>query len=203
MSRDPFTLSKKRLDISRAQTTSAKKHQHHKEMNYQSAKRYWISLVFAFMAQHCWCFSAVQVKETPEQRPQLALPRVSCSARGIKAVFGPSVKNNLHVRGKIFEGDGKKKEKRIWNRFSFHIYLSIFALNPSFNYICFVCFLIRFDRSYSPSTSIWRVLWCEDGQGEKQESLLLQQIWQLLCTDWGKKTVCVRIRYQWQEPLGK
>ncbi|GAA6215546.1 zona pellucida sperm-binding protein 4-like [Lates japonicus] len=67
-------------------------------MNYQSAKRYWISLVFAFMAQHCWCFSAVQVKETPEQRPPLALPTVSCSARGIKAVFGPSVKNNLHVR---------------------------------------------------------------------------------------------------------
>ncbi|GLD45952.1 zona pellucida sperm-binding protein 4-like protein, partial [Lates japonicus] len=50
------------------------------------------------MAQHCWCFSAVQVKETPEQRPPLALPTVSCSARGIKAVFGPSVKNNLHVR---------------------------------------------------------------------------------------------------------
>ncbi|CAJ1075792.1 zona pellucida sperm-binding protein 4-like [Xyrichtys novacula] len=47
------------------------------------------------MGQYCWCFTAVQVKKTPEQ---LALPRVTCSARGIRAVFGSQVKSNLHVR---------------------------------------------------------------------------------------------------------
>uniref|UniRef100_UPI0037E8590E zona pellucida sperm-binding protein 4-like n=1 Tax=Semicossyphus pulcher TaxID=241346 RepID=UPI0037E8590E len=47
------------------------------------------------MAQHCWCLSAVQVKKTPEQ---LALPRVSCSGRRIKAVFGSLVKSNVHVK---------------------------------------------------------------------------------------------------------
>ncbi|XP_040918237.1 zona pellucida sperm-binding protein 4-like [Toxotes jaculatrix] len=57
-----------------------------------------ISLVFALAGQHCWCFSTVPMKKTPEQkRARLALPRVTCSARRIKAVFGPLVKNNIHV----------------------------------------------------------------------------------------------------------
>ncbi|XP_039978889.1 zona pellucida sperm-binding protein 2-like isoform X7 [Xiphias gladius] len=66
-------------------------------MNYHCAKRCLISLVFALVAQRCWCFSTVKMR-TPEQRPQLALPRVICSPRRIKAVFGPLVKNNLLVR---------------------------------------------------------------------------------------------------------
>ncbi|KAK2833816.1 hypothetical protein Q5P01_017705 [Channa striata] len=43
-----------------------------------------------------------RVKKTPEeeqqQQPELVLPRVACSARRIKAVFGPLVKSNLNVR---------------------------------------------------------------------------------------------------------
>ncbi|XP_074552954.1 zona pellucida sperm-binding protein 4-like isoform X2 [Halichoeres trimaculatus] len=47
------------------------------------------------MAQHCWCLTAAQVKKTHEQ---LALPRVSCSVRRIRAVFGSLVQSNVHVR---------------------------------------------------------------------------------------------------------
>ncbi|XP_044036668.1 zona pellucida sperm-binding protein 4-like [Siniperca chuatsi] len=63
-------------------------------MNYHCAKLYLLSLSFAVMAQHCWCFSTVQMKKTPQQ---LVLPRVTCSARRIRAVFGPLVKSNIHV----------------------------------------------------------------------------------------------------------
>ncbi|XP_068605879.1 zona pellucida sperm-binding protein 4-like [Brachionichthys hirsutus] len=38
---------------------------------------------------------AIVAQEAPEQ---LALPRVSCSSRGIRAVFGPLVQRNIHVR---------------------------------------------------------------------------------------------------------
>lgn len=39
-------------------------------------------------------------KSSPEHKTHLALPTVSCSVRGIRAVFGPLVKENLHVTGK-------------------------------------------------------------------------------------------------------
>ncbi|XP_034567101.1 zona pellucida sperm-binding protein 4-like [Notolabrus celidotus] len=45
--------------------------------------------------QHCVCVSAEQVKRSPEQ---LALPRVTCSVRRIRAVFGSLVKSNVHVK---------------------------------------------------------------------------------------------------------
>ncbi|XP_042361429.1 zona pellucida sperm-binding protein 4-like [Plectropomus leopardus] len=64
-------------------------------MNY-CAKLCLISLLFAVIAEPCWCFSTVkQVKKTPEQ---LALPRVTCSVRRMRAVFGPLVKSNIHVK---------------------------------------------------------------------------------------------------------
>ncbi|XP_074511606.1 zona pellucida sperm-binding protein 4-like [Sebastes fasciatus] len=59
--------------------------------NYHCAKLCLIALIFAVMAQHCWCFS----KKTPEQ---LVLPRVTCSGRRMRAVFGPLVKSNIHVK---------------------------------------------------------------------------------------------------------
>lgn len=63
-----------------------------KQMNYtmifHCAQLSLICLIFA---------STVQVKRTPEQ---LALPRVTCAARRMRAVFGPKVKSNIHVRGK-------------------------------------------------------------------------------------------------------
>ncbi|XP_071396052.1 zona pellucida sperm-binding protein 4-like [Centroberyx affinis] len=46
----------------------------------------------------CRCVSLVQRGKTPEQRTQQALPRVTCSARRIRAVFGPLVQSNLHVK---------------------------------------------------------------------------------------------------------
>ncbi|XP_071330509.1 zona pellucida sperm-binding protein 4-like [Trachinotus anak] len=62
-------------------------------MDYHCAKRCLVSLVLALMARHCCGFSAVQRKKTPE----LTLPRVTCSARRMKAVFGPPVQNNIRV----------------------------------------------------------------------------------------------------------
>ncbi|KAK2894158.1 zona pellucida sperm-binding protein 4-like [Channa argus] len=69
-------------------------------MNYCSAKVCLIFWILTVMAQNCWCFSNTQMKKIPEeqQQPELVLPRVACSARRIKAVFGPLVKSNLHVR---------------------------------------------------------------------------------------------------------
>lgn len=57
-----------------------------------------IALVSALMVQHCWAFSAAQMKKALEH---LALPRVNCSARSIKAIFAPLVKSNIHVKGKL------------------------------------------------------------------------------------------------------
>ncbi|XP_070837406.1 zona pellucida sperm-binding protein 4-like [Chaetodon trifascialis] len=64
-------------------------------MNYHCSKLRMLSFLFACMAQHWWCLSAAQVKTTPEQ---LALPRVTCSAGRIRAVFGPLVKSNVRVK---------------------------------------------------------------------------------------------------------
>ncbi|XP_068192423.1 zona pellucida sperm-binding protein 4-like [Antennarius striatus] len=62
-------------------------------MNSYSTQLYSISLIFAVAAQNI--SSILKTKKTPEQ---LALPRVSCSSRGIRAVFGPLVKSNIHVK---------------------------------------------------------------------------------------------------------
>ncbi|XP_070780092.1 zona pellucida sperm-binding protein 4-like [Enoplosus armatus] len=64
-------------------------------MDYHCAKLYLISFIFALVAQHCGSLPTVQMKKAPEQ---LALPRVTCSARRIRAVFGPLVKSNIHVK---------------------------------------------------------------------------------------------------------
>ncbi|XP_023148863.1 zona pellucida sperm-binding protein 4-like [Amphiprion ocellaris] len=64
-------------------------------MNYHSAKLY---LIFTLLAQRCCCVSGVQRKKPPEQRPQLGLPTVTCSARGITAVFGPMVTDSVRVQ---------------------------------------------------------------------------------------------------------
>ncbi|XP_033501361.2 zona pellucida sperm-binding protein 4-like [Epinephelus lanceolatus] len=64
-------------------------------MDYKCAKLCVISVIFVVMAQHSWSFSTVQVRKTPEQ---LVLPRVTCSAGRLKAVFGPLVKSNIHVK---------------------------------------------------------------------------------------------------------
>lgn len=66
-------------------------------MNCRCVNVVLISLIFAFMARRCWCFSTFQVKGTLEQ---LALPKVSCSPRRMRAAFGPMVKSNIHVKGK-------------------------------------------------------------------------------------------------------
>lgn len=59
-------------------------------MDYHCAKLCLIILLFAVTAQ--------PEKTTPEQ---LALPSVSCSVGRIRAVFGPQVKSNIHVKGEI------------------------------------------------------------------------------------------------------
>ncbi|KAF3846785.1 hypothetical protein F7725_003863 [Dissostichus mawsoni] len=70
-------------------------------MNYHCEKLCWITLFFAMMTQHCWCSSAIRLKETPEEQH---VPRVTCSDRRIRAVFGPLVRSNVHV--KVPESEG-------------------------------------------------------------------------------------------------
>ncbi|KAK5856677.1 hypothetical protein PBY51_008258 [Eleginops maclovinus] len=65
-------------------------------MNYHCEKLCLITLFFATMTQHCWCSSAIRLMETPEQ----LLPSVTCSDRRIRAVFGPLVRSNVHVKDK-------------------------------------------------------------------------------------------------------
>ncbi|XP_032444359.1 zona pellucida sperm-binding protein 4-like [Xiphophorus hellerii] len=67
-------------------------------MSYNYMKARLASLVLILMAQRCCCVSSFQGKEKRLQNAQLALPAVTCSVRGIKAVFGPLVTNKLHVR---------------------------------------------------------------------------------------------------------
>ncbi|XP_028268446.1 zona pellucida sperm-binding protein 4-like [Parambassis ranga] len=68
-------------------------------MKDHSVKLCRIFLFLTFMVQLCCCAPTIHRKTTPAQgMSQLALPKVSCSVRGIKAVFGPRVKNNVHVR---------------------------------------------------------------------------------------------------------
>ncbi|XP_041672849.1 zona pellucida sperm-binding protein 4-like isoform X2 [Cheilinus undulatus] len=64
-------------------------------MSYSCDRHTLIYLIFTLMAPHFVCVSAVQVKKTPEQ---LVLPRVTCSPRRIRAVFGSQVQSNVHVR---------------------------------------------------------------------------------------------------------
>ncbi|XP_069557558.1 zona pellucida sperm-binding protein 4-like [Brachyistius frenatus] len=47
------------------------------------------------MAHHCCC--VFQRRKTPERKPQLALPTVTCSPRGIRALFDPMVKTNVQI----------------------------------------------------------------------------------------------------------
>ncbi|XP_070703519.1 zona pellucida sperm-binding protein 4-like [Pempheris klunzingeri] len=54
-----------------------------------------LCLILAAVAQRCWCFLPAQVRNTPEK---LVLPRVTCSPRWIRAVFGPQVQSNIHVK---------------------------------------------------------------------------------------------------------
>ncbi|XP_008282780.1 zona pellucida sperm-binding protein 4-like [Stegastes partitus] len=66
-------------------------------MNYRSAKLFLIPALLTLAAQLI-CVSGVQRKKPPERRPQPALPTVSCSGRGIKAVFGPLVRDTIRVQ---------------------------------------------------------------------------------------------------------
>lgn len=67
-------------------------------MNYRSIKICATLLLFTVMARRCVCLSPDHRKKTLEQRKRLAMPRVTCSVRGIRAVFGPLVKNNVYAR---------------------------------------------------------------------------------------------------------
>lgn len=66
-------------------------------MTCLSARLLLIPLVCALMAQHSCSLPELQLKRTLEK---LALPKVTCYVRRIKAVFGPMVKSNIHVKGK-------------------------------------------------------------------------------------------------------
>ncbi|XP_029945119.1 zona pellucida sperm-binding protein 4-like [Salarias fasciatus] len=65
-------------------------------MYYHSAKVCLVSVLLILSTR--FRASAARKKKTPERKPELSLPTVTCSARGIKAVFDALVKNNVHVR---------------------------------------------------------------------------------------------------------
>ncbi|XP_041827306.1 zona pellucida sperm-binding protein 4-like [Melanotaenia boesemani] len=67
-------------------------------MAYHTVKMSLISLLFIFVMHRCGSASSIQRKKIPEHRTHLAVPTVTCSARGISAVFDHLVKNNVHVK---------------------------------------------------------------------------------------------------------
>ncbi|XP_061557260.1 zona pellucida sperm-binding protein 4-like [Phycodurus eques] len=66
-------------------------------MNCNFVTFFFISVILLFDVQLCRC---AEKGSTPSQRQSLALPRVSCSQRGIKAVFGSKVNSPIRVRDK-------------------------------------------------------------------------------------------------------
>ncbi|XP_061159466.1 zona pellucida sperm-binding protein 4-like [Syngnathus typhle] len=66
-------------------------------MNSHFVTFYLISIVLTFNIQLHLC---IEKGSTPTRRQSLALPRVSCSQRGIKAVFGSQVIDNIRVKDK-------------------------------------------------------------------------------------------------------
>ncbi|XP_029914937.1 zona pellucida sperm-binding protein 4-like isoform X2 [Myripristis murdjan] len=66
-------------------------------MSYHSAKLCLFCLIVMVMSRCCLCSSSIRRGRTPEQRAQHALPRVTCSTRRIRAVFGPLVQSDFHV----------------------------------------------------------------------------------------------------------
>ncbi|XP_004071854.1 zona pellucida sperm-binding protein 1 [Oryzias latipes] len=66
-------------------------------MNCCSVKLCLVSLLSALAAQMCGCSSDIQRRRSSE-RTHLALPTVTCSEKGMRAAFGPLVKDNLRVR---------------------------------------------------------------------------------------------------------
>ncbi|RVE69142.1 hypothetical protein OJAV_G00074970 [Oryzias javanicus] len=67
-------------------------------MNRYSVKLCLLSFLSALAAQLCGCGSDIQRRRSSEQRTHLALPTVTCSEKGMRAAFGPLVKDNLRVR---------------------------------------------------------------------------------------------------------
>ncbi|XP_054891470.1 zona pellucida sperm-binding protein 1 isoform X5 [Poeciliopsis prolifica] len=57
-----------------------------------------VCLVWILMAQRCCCASSLQGEEKRTQNAQRASPAVTCSVRGMTAVFGPPVTKKLRVR---------------------------------------------------------------------------------------------------------
>lgn len=128
-------------------------------MNCHSARLLLIPLVCALMAQHCCSFPEVQLKRTLEQ---LALPRVTCYVRRIKAVFGPMVKSNIHVKGKnlLKYPNATSVAKRLViikvNKL-YDLFISNICSVPSTTSttFCFVvhCCLLRHHRGHNPCAS--------------------------------------------------
>uniref|UniRef100_A0A8C5G2A9 Zona pellucida sperm-binding protein 4-like n=1 Tax=Gouania willdenowi TaxID=441366 RepID=A0A8C5G2A9_GOUWI len=64
-------------------------------MNYYCSTVNLIYLIVAFMTGSCCC----QRKKQPyERKAQVNVPTVTCSSRGMRAVFDPTVKSNVHVK---------------------------------------------------------------------------------------------------------
>ncbi|XP_019726501.1 zona pellucida sperm-binding protein 4-like [Hippocampus comes] len=66
-------------------------------MNFNFVTFSLISSILTFNAPLCLC---IEKGSIPSQRQSLALPRVSCSQRGIKAVFGSEVISDIRVKDK-------------------------------------------------------------------------------------------------------
>ncbi|XP_076020652.1 zona pellucida sperm-binding protein 4-like [Genypterus blacodes] len=65
-------------------------------MSYKSARIRLFSFALILVCQNSCCLSSIQ-RKTSDKRAELLLPTVSCSARLIRAVFGPRV-SNIHVK---------------------------------------------------------------------------------------------------------
>lgn len=84
-------------------------------MKYFSANFSLIVYTVAFTAQFWLCHALVRKEKSLEQNAEDALPKVTCSSRRMRAVFGPLVQDNLHVKGK---GGERERERLFYHQHS-------------------------------------------------------------------------------------
>lgn len=72
-------------------------------MRGRCAASYLLLLTLVSVQQSCWGSDGSE-DQGPEASERVALPRVSCSARRIRAVFGPFVRDNVLIRGRLGRG---------------------------------------------------------------------------------------------------
>lgn len=126
-------------------------------MNFTFVTFSLISSILAFNAPLCLC---IEKGSTPSQRQSLASPRVSCSQRGIKAVFGAEVISDIRVKGEI----------------ATCVYCHTTTTRFTFKKLCSFYSYVRQVGGHVHGASVWELVWSQNGQRQQPESCFLQHV---------------------------